>query len=64
MIGQAVAAATGPHVVRLDSLTAAQRNLVLALVQTMKAAPAVSETSAEAATGGRCAFRAGDPRPT
>jgi hypothetical protein len=39
-----------PRIVRLDSLTAAQRDLVLALVQTMKTAPAVSETSAGAVT--------------
>ena len=53
MIGQAVAAATDPRVVRLDSLTSAdQRRVVLALVQTMKTAPAVSETSAGAVMRG------------
>jgi hypothetical protein len=40
-----------PRIVRLDSLTTAQRDLVLALVNTMKAAP-VSETSGAATTGG------------
>lgn len=42
-----------PRVVRLDELTPAQRDLVLALVQTMKAGP-VSETPGPASAEVPC----------
>lgn len=40
-----------PRIVRLDSLTTAQRDLVLALVTSMKTAPAI-EMSGAVTTGG------------
>jgi hypothetical protein len=55
-----------PRIVRLDDLTADQRRVILALIDAARAgqretASAVSETSAEAVTGGR-RFAVDNPR--
>jgi hypothetical protein len=39
-----------PRIARLDDLTPAQRDVVMALINSMKAAPSVTETSPGAAT--------------